>query len=82
MNKEKKQQIGTEPSNVLYTLLGAVLTEIKKWNWTLFLVIICTAEMGAMGNKNIESISTAFLFGLVAGTILGLPLAILTKDVE
>jgi hypothetical protein len=82
MKKEQKQQVSTEPSNVLYTLLGALLTEIKKWNWTLFLVIICTAEMGAMGNKNIESISTAFLFGLAAGTILGLPLAILTKDVE
>ena len=64
------------------TMLGAVLTKIKKWNWTLFLVIICTAEMGAMGNKNIESISSAFLFGLIAGTVLGLPLAILTKDVE
>ena len=64
------------------TMLGAVLIKMKKWNWTLFLVIICTAEMGAMGNKNIESISSAFLFGLIAGTILGLPLAILTKDVE
>ena len=64
------------------TMFGAVLTKIKKWNWTLFLVIICTAEMGAMGNKNIESISSAFLFGLIAGTVLGLPLAILTKDVE
>lgn len=60
----------------------AVFTKVKKWNWTLFVVIICTAEMGAMGNKNIESISSAFLFGLISGAILGIPLAILTKDVE
>lgn len=71
-----------EPANGTKPVLGAVLNKIKKWNWTLFLVIICTAEMGAMGNKNIESIGNAFLFGLVAGTILGLPLAILTEDVE
>ncbi len=25
MNKEQKQQVSTEPSNVLYTLLGAVV---------------------------------------------------------
>lgn len=79
---ENKTSINHENSNDANRLLGAVLTKIKKWNWALFLVIICTAEMGAMGNKNIESISSAFLFGLVAGTILGLPLAILTKDVE
>lgn len=63
-------------------VLNVMLTEIKKWNWPLFVVIICTAEVGAMGNKNIESYGNAFLFGLVAGTILGLPLAILTKDVN
>lgn len=76
MSEENLNQNSTD------TVLGAVLIRIKKWNWTLFLVIICVAEMGAMGNKNIESISSAFLFGLIAGTILGLPLAILTKDVE
>lgn len=72
----------TEAPNDAKPLLGAVLTKIKKWNWSLFFVVICTSEMGAMGNKNIESISSAFLFGLVAGTILGLPMAILTKDVD
>jgi energy-converting hydrogenase Eha subunit H len=77
-----KDKSKNETANGTKPVLGAVLAKIKKWNWTLFLVIICTAEMGAMGNKNIESISSAFLFGLVAGTILGLPLAILTKDVE
>lgn len=28
MNKEQKQQISTEPSNVLYTLLGTVLYQM------------------------------------------------------
>lgn len=42
--------------------------------------MICAAEIGAMGNKNINNIGHAFLFGLVARFVLGLPLAILTKD--
>lgn len=79
---KNKSSIYHRTGNYAKRVLGAVLTEMKKWNWTLFVVIICTAEMGAMGNKNIESISSAFLFGLVAGTILGLPMAILTKDVD
>lgn len=68
-------------SNYVKRMFGKMLIEIKKWNWPLFVVIICTSVIGAMGNKNIESYSTDFLFGLVAGTLLGLPMAILTKDV-
>ena len=59
-----------------------MIKKIKKINWSLFLVVICTAEIGAMGNDSFKSISSAFLFGLLAGTIIGLPLAIITKDVE
>lgn len=57
-----------------------ILTNIKQWNWTLFILIICISEMGALGNKNMETVSSALLFGLVAGIILGLPFAIITKD--
>jgi len=31
MNKEQKQQVSTEPSNVLYTLLGAVNFKLSKY---------------------------------------------------
>lgn len=62
--------------------MSKVITSSKKWNWTLFFVVLCTAEIGAMANENIESIGGSFLFGLIAGTILGLPMAIITKNVE
>lgn len=45
----------------------------------LFLVVICTAEIGALSNTNIESIGDALLIGLIPGLVFGLPLAILTR---
>lgn len=53
--------------------------KIKKWNWSLFVVIFCTAEIGALTNKSCESIGSALLFGLIMGIVIGLPMAILTK---
>lgn len=47
----------------------------------LFLVVICTAEIGALSNANIESISDALLIGLIPGLVFGLPLAILTRKI-
>jgi hypothetical protein len=56
-----------------------MIKKIKKWNWMLFLVVICTAEIGALSNTNIESIGDALLIGLIPGLVFGLPLAILTR---
>jgi hypothetical protein len=53
----------------------------ENWNWMLFLVVICTAEIGALSNANIESISDALLIGLIPGLVFGLPLAILTRKI-
>ncbi len=56
------------------------LQAIKKWNWTLFLVMMCTAMIGAMQNKNVESFKEAFVLGLIGGFVFGLPWAILSRD--
>lgn len=53
---------------------------LKKWNWTLFFVIMLTALIGAMGNKSAKTLEEAFLLGIIGGTILGIPLAWITKD--
>lgn len=56
------------------------MNRIKKWNWTVFFVLICTCLIGALQNQNIETTSQALLFGLIAGICLGLPTAIITRD--
>jgi hypothetical protein len=54
--------------------------KIKKWNWSLFFVIICVSEIGTLLNKNIEAISEALLVGLITGIVFGLPIAIITRS--
>lgn len=56
------------------------LAKAKKWNWGFFFVTICVCELGALGNKSIESTVEALIFGLAVGIIIGLPGAILTRD--
>ena len=53
---------------------------MKRWNWSLLLVIICVSEIGALQNMNFNNLLNALLFGLIAGIIIGLPFAILTRE--
>lgn len=55
---------------------------MKKWNWALFVVIICVCCIGALGNKNTPDIKSAFILASVFGIPLGLFMAWLTKDDE
>lgn len=61
-------------------LLKTIGSEIKKWNWTVFIVMVCTGELGALSNKTFHSINQALIFGLIIGSIMGLLMAIITKD--
>jgi len=56
------------------------MRKIKKWNWTLFVVVLCIFEISALTNTSITNTSAALLFGLIAAVLFGLPMAILTKD--
>lgn len=53
---------------------------MKKWNWSLFLVIACLSYAGSLMNKNNVAIMDAFVIGSVFTIIFGLPLAYITKD--
>lgn len=57
-----------------------MLNKIKKWNWGGFFAILCVAEIGALSNKSIPTITEALIVGLIFGILMGLPIAIITKD--
>ena len=44
LDMSTKDKLKNETANGTKPVLGAVLTKIKKWNWTLFLVIIVTGK--------------------------------------
>ncbi len=52
---------------------------MKNWNWTFFIIIFCTAMLGAMSNESVKSIMDALLLGSILGVIAGLPMAYLTR---
>lgn len=56
------------------------MKELKKWNWSLLFIIMCITTIGTLGNKTIESTSTALLIGGITGLLFGLPFAWITKD--
>lgn len=53
---------------------------MKNWNWALFVVVLCIAEIGAIGNDSVDSIAQQLIFGLIMGVIFGIPLAYLTRE--
>ena len=54
--------------------------KIKKWNWTIYFVMVCLGVAGAMANKTIPSITEALIFGLIVGNIFGLLFAYGTRE--
>lgn len=68
------------PANRLYSLLCAVLFWFKRWNWTAYLVVLCTCLMGAMANENCKSLTEAFILGLIGGNFFGITIAWVTMD--
>ena len=61
-------------------VLTSIFSNIKKWNWTIFFIAVCVAEIGAISNKNIENIGLALFIGLLCGIVFGLPMAIMSKQ--
>jgi L-cystine uptake protein TcyP (sodium:dicarboxylate symporter family) len=53
---------------------------MKKWNWTIFVVILATSLLGSLMNHIFEKTSDALIFGLSMGLIFGLSMAFLTKE--
>jgi len=67
-------------SNRLYRLFCAVINGFKRWNWTAYLVVLCTCLMGAMANENCKSLTEALILGLTGGNLFGLTIAWVTMD--
>lgn len=59
-----------------------ILEKIKRWNWSLLGVTIVVGIIGGLGNDSIQGVLNAIIFGAVLGTILGLPMAIITREDE
>jgi hypothetical protein len=62
------------------SLLCAVIHWFKRWNWTAYLVVLCTYLMGAMANENCKSLTEAFILGLIGGNFFGITIAWVTMD--
>lgn len=58
------------------------MRELKKWNWTLFFVIMIASFGGALSNKTIPDIGTGFIFALIFGIPIGLLWAWISKDIN
>lgn len=56
------------------------MKNLKKWNWTIFLVIMLVSNIGALANKNIDSIYHALIIGNSFGLIIGLAFAYITRE--
>ena len=56
------------------------MKSIKNWNWSGFLFILILCELGALSNKSIKNTNEALLFGLIVGIIVGIPIAIISKE--
>jgi hypothetical protein len=59
-----------------------MINKMKKWNWTLFVVIMCVSGAGALGNKGFTSIKQALFISCCIGLPLGLAAAYETRDIE
>jgi cytosine/uracil/thiamine/allantoin permease len=68
------------PVNMLYGLLCTVFRFFKRWNWTAYLVVLCTCLIGVMANENCKSLIEAFILGLIGGNFFGLTIAWVTMD--
>lgn len=57
-----------------------MISNLKKWNWTLFIIIMCCAYCGVCCNHSISDIKTVFIIGTLLGLPFGLIWAYLAKD--
>lgn len=57
-----------------------MINKIKKWNWSIYIFILCICILGSLSNKNYENLFHAFIFGLIFGNVFGLFMAILTRE--
>ncbi len=53
---------------------------MKRWNWSFLFFMMIIGMLGALSNKTIPSIIEALIFGAIGGAIIGLPIAIMSKD--
>lgn len=53
---------------------------LKSLNWRGFFVILLVGIIAGLSNKSIENTFNAFLFGASAGTIMGLIIAIISRE--
>ena len=58
------------------------MKNLKKWNWSLFLITMLVCCSVVLTNKNIDTIFHAVIFALVFGIPFCLFMAWLTKDTE
>lgn len=52
---------------------------MRKWNWSIFFVIILVSCIGALGNKSISTVLECLLFALCFGIPIGLLWAWMSK---
>ncbi len=53
---------------------------LKKWNWSIFFVIVLVSCMGALSNKTIPDITSCFIVAGYFGIPVGLFMAWLTQE--
>lgn len=53
---------------------------MRKWNWSLFVVIVLLCCIGALQNKTITNFKDGAILVLIFGLPIGLGMAWMTKD--
>ena len=66
--------------NNITRLSNRFLHKIKKWNWSLFVVVLLVGCVGALENKSIANFSDGIILVMVFGIPIGLLWAWGTRD--
>lgn len=61
-------------------IIKGIFGYFKRWNWTIYLVMLAVCLMGAMANENCKSLSESFILGLIGGNFFGFIFAWITMD--
>jgi hypothetical protein len=78
---KKNTENTTETRNQANTMLPTrLLHKVKRWNWTLFGIVLLVCCIGALGNKSITNLKDGLILVVVFGIPIGLIWAWLTSD--
>lgn len=73
-------KVGKVLLKIMRNKIMMLLQKLKKWNWTIFVVILLVACMGALENKSISNFAEGIILVLGFGVPIGLVWAWLTKS--